>query len=56
MDSMILILMHFYSFVSKLHKAACHQRKCDIINDVKLLPSQNLDVIQLEVELQKQVH
>ena len=43
------------------HKAACHLTKCDLINDVKLVPiydilSQSFDVIQSDVALQKQVH
>ena len=30
----IPILLHFCSFVSELHKAACHPTKCDVINDI----------------------
>ena len=47
----------------KLHKAAHHPTKRDIINDIKLFPtvyrriySQIFDVIQSDVVLQKQVH
>ena len=43
----------------KLHKAAHHPTKCDIINDVKPFPTvyrRMFDVIQSNVVLQKQVH
>ena len=40
----------------KLHKAACHPTKCDVI-DVKLfLLSHFFDIIQSNVALKKQVH
>ena len=63
--------MRFYSLVSnrsvashiKPHKGVRHQIKCDLIIDVKLFRQyiaeytvENLDVIQSDVALQKQVH
>ena len=47
----------------KLHKAAHHQKKYDISNDVKLFPTvpqdkllQIFDIIKSDVALQNQVH
>ena len=37
-------------------QAACHPTKYDVINDVKLFPSQIFYIIQSDVALQKQVH
>ena len=36
LTTVIPILMHFYSFLSKPYKVTCHPTECDIINDVKL--------------------
>ena len=44
----------------KPHTVACHPTKCDVINDVKLFPtdilSQIFYVIQSDIVLQTQVH
>ena len=72
LNMVIPILMHFYKHVSnwnvasriKPRKGVCHPTKCDVINDVKLLPTvyrsiycrKFFDVIQSDVALQTQVH
>ena len=60
LNMVIPILMHFCSFVSRIGvlQAPCHPTKCDVINDSKLFPtvSQNFDVIQPDVTLEKHVH
>ena len=48
----------------KLHKAAHHRTKCDVINDIKLFPTvyrriychKFFDVIQSDLALQTQMH
>ena len=40
----------------KPHKAARHSTECDVLNGVKLFPTQIFDVIQSDVALQTQVH
>ena len=64
LNMVIPILMHFCLKLEhfKLHKAAHHPMKCDIIYDIKLfpisqdIPSQIFDVIQSDVALQNRVH
>ena len=55
LNMVISILMQFCSY--KLHNAACHLTKCNLINDVILFrQSQIFEVINSEVTLQNQVH